>query len=347
MKCTVFDANDTCAAGTSSVPVAIFRPHLAAAPSVEYSYFLSGFKRLLTELSDIKLTPQTMGVLQVVHGKNTIMPDPAWHLATRKMALAAKIPQTDVAFYIPAAGAINPAQLCQRWLQDTRIEIRNRTTIASISPTTDGWIAHNSKGKPVGRGNLVILANSLAVTNLVDGLTLLPASGQISHFQTTRAGPIICDRGYIIPDAEGVWTGATFHRGVASNTPKSADDERNREFCKKHMAIADTPNKSWAGTRCTTADRMPVIGPVPEIAHITDAYKDLHHGRPGQNFPEAIYRKGLYAFVGLGSRGVVQALHGAECLADSIFGENNLAEATRLAIHPARFVMRSQRRSPA
>ena len=346
MACTVLEANDTVASATSGVPTAIFRPHLSVVPSIEYRYYHSAFERLITELNHGSVGPDTNGLLQILRTNKPVLDSSHWHPAPPKLLAASNVAATGREYYLPAAGAINPAQLCRHWLNHPRIELRTRTKVESILPSRSLWVAGDSEGNTVGQGNLVVFANALAITNFVDGLTLEPVSGQISHFNSSYSGPVICDRGYLIPTPTGVWAGATFYRGITSPVKSAADDNLNRDFCNQFVHTSAAADQSWSGVRCTTADRLPMIGPLPQIDHINDAYRDLHYGRPRQLFAKAAYQRGLYVFVGLGSRGVVQALHGAECLADSIFGDNKIDESTRLAIHPARFLMKLQRRSP-
>ena len=347
MACTVLEANDTVASATSGVPAAIFRPHLSVVPSIEYRYYLCAFERLITELSYSSGAPDTSGLLQIVRSNKPVLGSSHWHPAPPELLAASNVAATGREYYFPAAGAINPAHLCRQWLNNPRIVVKTRTKVESILPARGRWIARDSENTSVGQGNLVVFANALAITNFVDGLTMEPVSGQISHFNTSYCGPVICDRGYLIPTPTGAWAGATFHRGFTSPAKSSRDDYLNRDFCNRFAHSSEVADQAWSGVRCTTADRMPMIGPLPQVDHINDAYRDLHHGRQDQLFAKAAYQRGLYAFVGLGSRGVVQALHGAECLADSIFGENKIDELTRLAIHPARFLMKLQRRSPA
>lgn len=350
MRCTVFDANNTIASATSAVPLAIYRPHTGGAQSLEQAYLLNGYERLLKDFEDSGTTPDVQGLLEL-QKQGQQMPANQ-HCQT---ASSAKVRQltgnavTDAAMHLASAGAINPAALCSRWITNPRITVKTGTRIKSITQKSTDWIASDKNGQTVGRGQLVILANAQAAMHFVAELALIPAKGQISCFSGTTAnpnGPVICDRGYVIPTPAGIWTGATFHRGIENSALTPEDDAKNQHFCSRFYAVHPAAHRSWAGVRSTTLDRMPLIGPVPQIDHLHTAYADLHHGRANQHFPKALYQRGIFTFVGLGARGVVHALHGANCLADIVFGRNALDEKTRLAIHPARFLMKEKRQRP-
>lgn len=350
MRCTVFDAKSTIASATSSVPLAIYRPLPGGAQSLEQSYLLSGYERLLKDFEDSGTTPDVQGLMELLKQGQQMPANQHWQ--TVSSARARQLTGnavTDAAMHLASAGAINPAKLCSRWITKPRITLKTGTHIQSITQKSGDWIASDRNGQTVGRGQLVILANAQAAKHFVAELPLIPAKGQISCF-TGKEGnphsPVICNRGYVIPTPAGVWAGATFHRGMENSALTPEDDVKNYHFCSQFFAVHAAPNRSWAGVRSTTQDRMPLIGPVPQIDHVQTAYADLHHGRANQHFPKALYQRGIFTFVGLGARGVVQALQGANCLADIVFGRNALDEKTRLAIHPARFFMKEKRRRP-
>jgi tRNA 5-methylaminomethyl-2-thiouridine biosynthesis bifunctional protein len=343
MRCTVFDAKHDCASETSSVPVAIFKPPTASG-TVEQRYLANAFQRLLAELQNLSLSPVVSGLVQLTDKHQYEAP---WqHVSAETANQISGCAINSPVLHLPCAGAISPARLCRQWLSHPNISLVTNTRIESLVQEAGDWQVLDSGGTVRGRGQLVVLANANAAARFAEGLSLVPVKGQIDCFSPERVsvGSVICNHGYVVPTAEGLWSGATFHRHIENNTVSMDDTRQNLQFCRRFHAVKNTPARSWAGVRCTTADRMPLIGPVADTGHIDHAYRDLHHGRSNQSFPGARYRQGIYTVVGLGSRGAVQSLYGAECLADIVFGHNLLDEATRLAIHPARFLMKQKRR---
>ena len=93
------------------------------------------------------------------------------------------------------------------------------------------------------------------------------------------------------------------------------------------------------GWRLASADRMPVIGPVP-MANLAATGGRLEQSRWVPRQP------GLYVLSALGSRGLIQAALGGDVLASWLTGAPIPAPASLLdAIDPGRFVARAARRS--
>ncbi len=98
-----------------------------------------------------------------------------------------------------------------------------------------------------------------------------------------------------------------------------------------------------ASIRCTTPDRLPVCGPVPDWGFYGGAYDDLRTGRR-RDYPEAEMRPGLFILTGLGSRGLVTAPYAASLLAAELLGAPTVSTIMQ-ALHPARFFIRDLKRA--
>jgi tRNA 5-methylaminomethyl-2-thiouridine biosynthesis bifunctional protein len=111
-------------------------------------------------------------------------------------------------------------------------------------------------------------------------------------------------------------------------------------------AWQSAPLTAWAGLRATTADHLPLVGPLADAAAYAEAYGGLHHGRRG-DWPAAPYLRNGFILSGLGSRGYQTAFLAAEVLASRMAGmplpvEREIADA----LHPARMLIRQLRRPP-
>jgi tRNA 5-methylaminomethyl-2-thiouridine biosynthesis bifunctional protein len=92
-----------------------------------------------------------------------------------------------------------------------------------------------------------------------------------------------------------------------------------------------------SGWRWSAADRLPLIGAVPDTAGL--AAQRLDQPRFVPRIP------GLFVFAALGSRGIAWSALGARTLASWVTGAPALMEASLIdAVDPARFVSREARR---
>jgi tRNA 5-methylaminomethyl-2-thiouridine biosynthesis bifunctional protein len=100
-----------------------------------------------------------------------------------------------------------------------------------------------------------------------------------------------------------------------------------------------------ANFRCTTNDYLPIVGAVPNAQQFKQQYEQLRHDATSTIDRLGSYQPDLYIHCGLGSRGLSYAPLTAEILASDISGEiPPLERELRLAMHPARFLIRDLKR---
>lgn len=356
--CTVVESKQRAADATSGLPVAVYRPYISIGQSIVNDYFTNAFERLLAELT--RADPfiyKQCGLLQLIPDTDKWQSGKHWSVESNAAASGIANKQVkNAALYIEQAGALSPAGLCAQWLQSSRrIELTTDSTIATIHRANEGWAIIDSDNKTIATSQLVIFANGHRVNNLVKQtqFPLTPISGQISHFKTRhnpqRTDPILAAKGYVIPSLTGYWAGATHQRNSSRQSISAVDDQSNLDTLNSLIPDAEpasTADMSWAGIRCASPDRLPLVGGIPDTTFYQSAYQDLHHGRKNQHFPPGRSLPGLFMLTGFGSRGATQALYAAECLADIITGVTTTDPSILSAIHPARFLMRELRKRP-
>ncbi|MGL6171994.1 MAG: bifunctional tRNA (5-methylaminomethyl-2-thiouridine)(34)-methyltransferase MnmD/FAD-dependent 5-carboxymethylaminomethyl-2-thiouridine(34) oxidoreductase MnmC, partial [Vibrio sp.] len=97
--------------------------------------------------------------------------------------------------------------------------------------------------------------------------------------------------------------------------------------------------------RCVSRDHLPLVGNIGELAKITEQYRELAQQPEAQ--PIALYPQ-LYAFAGLGSRGLSSAPLMAELLASQICGDPLPLSVDLLEqLHPCRMWVRKLRKGKA
>ncbi|NOX81449.1 MAG: FAD-dependent 5-carboxymethylaminomethyl-2-thiouridine(34) oxidoreductase MnmC [Alphaproteobacteria bacterium] len=207
----------------------------------------------------------------------------------------------------------------------------------------------------------VIIANGLDALSFtqVSALPLAGALGQIDWFpeapapeapaptSATAFGP------YIAPAPQGgVVIGATYAPIEIGRSPAFSQEATQTNIAAvrakfPELGAALTPERARprASIRCTTPDRSPIAGPVPDWTFYADAYDGLRHGLTTP-YKDGQSQDGLYILTGLGSRGLVSAPLAAAMIAAEIAGAPAPVEAgVAEALHPARFFIRELKKA--
>lgn len=368
-KVIVVDRHDRPFAAGSGSPAVVLAPALNAAMD-DYArwslaanlYALSGYRQWLDGGAGSGWHPD--GVVRLTESM------------ARAEAIAAQLPEavvgTDVEepglpplgdrgrLFFPRAAWLEPLRLA-RWLtvnSDHGLSWRWGWTLTSCRYARSGWQLEFNGGEHSLQTANVILASARDCQAFVAPglLELLPVAGQVTWVRASRdserlAMPV-CFGGCLTPAVDGRHcVGATYHRDLQSVPDPARADQEN-------LARLNAALRPWywppgavegghGGVRAVTPDRMPVVGPVADVAFYRRAYRRLHDGRPAQHYARAQYLPGLFLTAGYGSAGFSAAVLAAEVLADVLEGTPlpiSLRQAGRL--HSARFLIRRLKRGP-
>jgi len=295
---------------------------------------------------------------------------PASHariLEAVEMADITGIDLTSPGVLFPQAGTIDPAAVCHALLADTLCHFN--ADIAELRRVGDSWQLISSGGDVTGEADAVILANGVDVTRLSPNcnLALHGKRGQVTSVASTDTSRHLkvglSYGGYVTPavpseNGDVHVLGATYQicpdwQDRSWREVRNEDHEENLALLgQRNEALADIFGRDVVGGRAslrtTTADHLPVIGPLFDDAAFEEAYGDLRHGRPVHLYPLASDLngpKGLYVCTAFGSRGFAIATLAAEILVAQMFGLPIPAEKQVIeAIHPARFLVRDLKR---
>jgi len=267
------------------------------------------------------------------------------------------------AVHYPRAGTIRPQAVCQALLSG--ISCRWSTAVGAVEPDSGGWRLRSANGEVIWVGKAVVLANGTYAAGLCPDLrgAIHANRGQITYVSAGDRSlglrlPVAFG-GYVTPVYNGGERlfhvlGATYDRAGFSDdrpgSPQPDDDVSNRERLTERLPdLADALDGEIlggrVGFRATTADHLPLVGPVPEKASFVDAFADLRHGSAGRRFGPAPYRPGLFVLSGLGSRGFSTAPVAAQVLRALLLGEPlPVPRDVYHALHPARFLVRDLKR---
>ncbi|MDI1268616.1 MAG: FAD-dependent 5-carboxymethylaminomethyl-2-thiouridine(34) oxidoreductase MnmC [Polaromonas sp.] len=352
----VLDTHDAPAGGASGLPAGVLVPHVSPDDSLLSRLSRCGVRAtlqqaraLLQEGSDW----QASGVLERRLDGSGGLPA-GWPDAGRDWSEAASAAQLEQAGLDTAsaatwhhqAGWIKPARLVQALLTQPGITWRGGVQAARLERDATGpWQVFDGRGQFIARADLVVLAAAQASGLLVDGgLPLQAIRGQVS-WDLRRAGdgsalPAFPVNGHgsllpAVPVDDGVaWmAGAGFQRDRNDSRPDPADQQANLERLQTllpHTArqlAADFQAgsaRAWAGVRCASPDRLPLVGPVHPLR-----------------------QPGLWVNTAMGSRGLTFAVLGGELLAARLHGEPLPVDKRMLqALAPQRASLLKQRVAP-
>lgn len=254
------------------------------------------------------------------------------------------------AWFYPGGGWISPRGLAQWFLRSAGEASAwcGGVDVAALRQDGDEWCLTDRDGRELARSPTVVLANAgdaLRLANAEDW-PIEPVRGQVSM---TGAEALLlprlplADAGYVLPEVDGLALfGATAQRADADAAVRDADHAENLEKLSRLLgtpaALPHSSVQGRVGWRWTAADRLPVIGALPDPRRSAVGSADQPRLLPR--------REGLFAFTALGSRGIGMSVLGARLLAAWVTGAPAPVEASLLdAVDPARFAARARRKA--
>lgn len=277
------------------------------------------------------------------------LPDDYVHFLERgEMEALLGRPAARGGWHFPGGGWLSAASLCRALLARSDVEERYATTVASIAPTSAGWLACGSDGRVLGEAAHLILANAQEALRFAPDLPLQRVRGQISCLPGDRfAGlaQVVCSKSYLIPAGPGpdavAYLGASFDVDDEDRQLRTASHEENLAGLEVMLpgaatGLAASGLAGRVGFRSMSPDRLPLAGSLP--APVLAIASDLKLAAMER-------QKGLHCLLGLGARGLVWALLLAELLAAQMNAEPLPLEKELVsALDPARFLFRRLRR---
>jgi tRNA 5-methylaminomethyl-2-thiouridine biosynthesis bifunctional protein len=262
---------------------------------------------------------------------------------------------SELGLFFPQLGWLPPAQICQQLLQRDSIPLLS-ADIKQLKQSDGNWQLLDEKNQLVIEAETLVIANAYGCEQF-EQTNFLPVTqlrGQISLLSTSEASnglkTVICGEGYITPAQNGTHNcGATYNKGLFTTALREEDHCANIEQMSatdNGLGTALGPQNTAsmdgrANYRCTTKDYLPIVGPVPYLPSFLEDYGALRRDARKLVPTLGSYQPNLYVHCGMGSRGLCYAPLTAEILAADIAGEvPPLERELRLAMHPARFLIR-------
>jgi len=361
---TVYEAAPDCAAGASASPAGIIKPYVTRQPSDAMRFYTEAYKTLFRWLPELDNHGGLVscGALQLIDRKFPDNPDVFETLSAEAASEFAGVQLSQSALRFKHAGWLSVHQLCHSLLSDVKalggeFKTHHRLQNLSFDSNEDVWTLTFDANTTQASHKTVLLASGAALVHckLLPNPELIAARGQLTQFARSFAlNTVVSGNNYAIPISsnndqtiDSIWVGATFDRVNDDGACYETDDIKNQANANEllphlHQPV-DNALDSFAAVRCTTMDRLPILGPVPDADAALNAYHDIHHGRPLTDYPAPRFHPGLAVVGGLGSRGIALAPFAAELFVDWLTGGNKLNEQNRL-ISPLRFLIRQLKR---
>jgi len=208
-----------------------------------------------------------------------------------------------------------------------------------------GWRALAPDGAAIASAPVIVLANAHDAARLVPLATALRSvRGQLTCLPAESLAlprAVLAGAGHLVPLEDGsAVAGATFDFEDDDPTPSAEGHAANLERLERLLpggaaGIDPATLSGTVGFRCVSADRLPLIGALPDAAV----------ARAAVNMRDLPRLPGLYGAFGYASRGLTWAALGGELIASAVEGEPAPLEGDLAdAIDPARFLLRRARR---
>lgn len=262
------------------------------------------------------------------------------------------------AWFYAEGGWVDPAGLCRAYLRwaGARCTWRGGHTVQRLERQGGQWQLFNAAGNVLGEAPVLVLAHAGAALDLLGrpDWPVEPLRGQLSLVSaaTVSAAGLVLPRlplvghGYLLPAVQGLAVfGATSQREDSDPAVRAQDHEQNlAQLALLTGSETGLESSDWQGRtawRWAAADRLPLIGPVPDVAACQGAsVPDRTRLVPRQ--------PGLHVCMALGARGIAWSVLAAQLVAAGIASTPMPVEASLLdAVDPARFASRAVRRAAA
>ena len=353
-------------AEASGIPAGVFHPHVSRDDSVLSRLTRAGFLHSLfrwraLESAGSRLSWNSCGVLQMAKDAR----DEARMAATLRAlgfppGYVDYLPRSGAeresgcrvragGWWFPDGGWMHPAGLVAAQIAAAstggNLTVRTGLAVEALDCTENTWRALGADAKVIASAAVVVLANSHDAIRLAPfGAALKRVRGQLTRLPAGRMPAptaVLAGAGHLIPDPDGgALVGATYDLESEVSDPRAEDNAGNLERLERLLpgaAAAFDPAalEGAVGFRCVAADRLPLIGALPDAGGARTV-------GTLRNFPRV---SGLYGAFAYASRGLTWAALGGELIASMLNDEplpieDDLADA----IDPARFLLRRARR---
>ena len=358
---TVIERHDKLASEASGNPLAMLYPKLSVKPSKQSALALQGFEftlNLLKNLPNHTNFFDACGQIQLAFDareaarqQQVLQQNNVQLLSAAQACEIAGITLSLGGLYIPQAGWVRPAALCDALASASHITTITATSALKIEKKSNTWQVYLEQKKTLA-ADLVVICNandiqqfSQCLNNNI-GTKITPVRGQINFFAQNNFSQhiktIICSDHSLSPAVAGLHTiGTSYAPNDANPQISEADTLENLNALRKispelYQNIDLNSVQGRVAWRSATLDYMPLAGQL-----LDDEKLRIRPPRYNANSADLPWLNGLYVNAGHGSKGMITAPLCGELIA--CFATNSaLPIDTKLAssLNPSRFLLK-------
>jgi tRNA 5-methylaminomethyl-2-thiouridine biosynthesis bifunctional protein len=250
--------------------------------------------------------------------------------------------------FFPQGGWANAASICRALLAACggQLETHYAHSVLRLERDNNQWQVWNANGVLIAQAPIVILANGIGALafSQTEHLPLISVRGQVTDVAADALPDlpvVVCGDGYLTRPSQGMRSiGASYDADQEAEPRHSSDLENwtrlQRMLPDISVKLEDVAYRSRVAFRCVSADRLPLVGAIPDAS---ESFR-------GDRLRDVPRLPGLYGLLGYASRGLIWSSLGAELVTAQLEGEplpieRELAEA----LDPARFLLKAHRKN--
>ncbi len=297
----VLDAAPEAAAGASGLPAGLLVPHVSSDDSPRSRLTRAGLRLMRAEAQRLLQAGQDWkdsGVLEQRLDGNPGLPVhwPAEGQEITRLAARGNEPWRTGMAAAPAlwhaqAAWIKPARLVQAWLKQSGVTFRGNTKVERLQRTGALWQLLDHEGRLLSSASHVVLANAADAPRLLAPLGLAAQLPPLQEMRGVMSSGLrqpgdeaalppypVNGLGSLIPavpteDGLTWYAGATYEDATQPVAPASEHHRTNLDKLRTLLptaaqllapSFAPGVASGWGGTRCVSADRLPLVGPLED-----------------------------------------------------------------------------------
>lgn len=259
--------------------------------------------------------------------------------------------------YFPAGATLNPALLCEAYLQHEGVRLLLHTDIITLRFTQEQWRVLGHQGE-IARADILVIANSLDAIAFqqTQHYPLRSNYGQVDEYLVPEGIRMtecsLSGKTYLIPlDTQSLLLGGLTLPDSEARPDQQAGRQMNLELLN-HVSSdlaarlsTQHPVHSRMGMRCSSPDYLPLVGPVEQCQACEEIFQPLQRNARQTITREAVLYPGLFINVAHGAHGLSSTPLSAAYLSALVSGQVlPLTNSLCSKLHPLRFLLRDLKR---